>query len=135
MKKIVITLILTISLTLIGCSNAQPNLSGSYQSDKDYDGYIIQMTFQPDDNSFVEYIDNREVDKGTYKKAKNNIYELKSNKQSFEIKLKEKDTFNLKINKINEGKPIILENVDKTPTYSSTNFNDVELYKELLKEN
>lgn len=135
MKKLVITLTLTISLVLIGCtSSIQPFLEGTYQSDIDNDGYIVQMAFQPEDNSFVEYINNREVDRGIYEKAENNIYKLKSDKQNFEVTLNDENSFNIIIDKLNEGKPIQLKNIDKIPTYVSTDFDDVETYEELLNK-
>ena len=88
LKKIVITLSLIINLILVGCtSNTPATLEGTYQSDIDNSGYIVQIAFQPDDNSFVEYISNREVDRGTYEEKESNIYILKSDKQNFEIAL------------------------------------------------
>lgn len=135
LKKIVITLSLIINLILVGCtSNTPATLKGSYQSDIDNSGYSVQIAFQPDDNSFVEYISNREVDRGTYEEKQNNIYILKSDKQNFEIALNNENSFEIIIEKLNEKKPIQLKNVDKTPMYFSTDFDDVEKYEELLNE-
>ena len=134
MKKICIILSLTIGLLLGGCtSNVEPLLKGSYQSNIEGIGYVILMTFQPDDNSFVEYIDNREVDRGTYQKAENNVYKIKSDTQNFEITLSAEDSFEIIIDKMNNGEPIKLYKVDDTPIYFPTNFNDVDKYKEFIK--
>ncbi|WP_284139574.1 hypothetical protein [Virgibacillus sp. LDC-1] len=133
MKKIAIMLLLIISFLIVGCSsNIQPILQGTYQSDFDKDGYIVQFAIQTDDNSFVEYIDNREVDRGTYEQKQANVYKLKSDKQNFEITLNNKNAFEIIINQLNNGNPIQLINIDDTPTYSSTDFDDVEAYKDLL---
>lgn len=68
-------------------------LKGTYQSDMVND-VVVQMSFAPDENnSFTQYISNREVDKGTFEKKENNIYQIKSDKQNFEIKLHHKDAF------------------------------------------
>jgi hypothetical protein len=136
MKKIFITLSLTFGLLMGGCtSNIKPEIKGSYQSDREGIGYVVQIAFQPDDNSYVEYIDNREVDRGTYEKAENNVYKIKSDKQNFEITLNSKDSFELIIDKLNNGKPIKLKKIDDTPTYFKSKFDDVEKYKALLNKN
>jgi len=76
-KVSVITLLLVVvALGLRGCSdNKSPTLMGFYQSEP-VNGYIIQMSFYPDDRRFVAYIDNREVEKGTYEKLDNDVYKL-----------------------------------------------------------
>ncbi|UFT99360.1 hypothetical protein KO561_19680 [Radiobacillus kanasensis] len=135
MKKIFITLSLTISFILGGCtSNIQPILKGTYQSDA-VNGYVVQIAFQPDENSFVEYIDNREVDSGAYEKYQENVYKLESNKQNFKITLNEENAFEVIIDTLNNGKPIKLNNIRDIPVYSSTEFDDVDTYKALLNKN
>jgi len=59
------TLVSSIILVLAGC-NTQPKLKGFYQSEKDVNGYHIQLSIQQDNKGFIEFIDNREVDNGTY---------------------------------------------------------------------
>lgn len=121
------------SLLLIGCSSiGSPSLAGSYQSEH-VDGYMIQMTFQPRDNSFVEYIDNRQVDKGTYEEIKKGLYKINGEVQEIEIYLNRDNSFEIVIKKLNQGKPIQLKNIDDTPIYIGTEFDDVEEYKDLLK--
>ncbi len=121
------------TLLLVGCgSNKSPLLKGAYQSEH-VNGYIVQMTFQPEDHSFIEYIDNREVDKGTYEELENGSYKMNVELQEFEIALKSDNSFDLIINKLNDGKPFPLKNVDETPVYIGTEFDDVEEYKSLVK--
>ena len=136
MRQMLITLLLIGSLLLVGCSTSvDSTLKGGYQSDVNKFGYVVQLAFQPDDNSFVEYIDNREVDRGTYKKIKNNRYEMKSEQQNFKVELSSDDSFEMTINKLNKGKPINMKKISNTPTYFSTKFDDVEKYKELIMNN
>jgi len=132
MRKLLTALSLVIVLILMGCTPAIiPDLKGSYQSEREGVGFTLVLTFQQDD-SFVEYIDNREVDRGTYEKTENNIYKIKSDKQNFEISLNAEDSFEIIISQLNNGKPIQMKNIDDTPTYFSTEFDDVDKYKALL---
>ena len=118
---------------LIGCAYTNPPpLKGAYQS-KHVNGFIVQMTFQPEDHSFVEYIDNREVDKGTYEDLGNGLYKINGELQEFELTLNRDNSFELVVKKLNEGRPIILINVDDTPVYIGTEFNDAEEYKSFIK--
>lgn len=134
-NKILGTLVLAIvfALLLVGCaSNKTPLLKGSYQSEH-VNGYIVQMTFQPEDHSFVEYIDNREVDKGTYEELEDGLYKINGELQEFEITLNSDNSFDVVVKKINDGKTITLKNVDDTPVYIGTEFDDVDEYKSLLE--
>ena len=45
---------------MASCNQAQ-SFKGSYQSDP-IEGYHIQLSVQQEDQTFIEYIDNREVD-------------------------------------------------------------------------
>nr|WP_304214402.1 hypothetical protein [Fredinandcohnia onubensis] len=126
-------LAIVIGLLLVGCaSNNTPLLKGSYQSEH-VNGYIVQMTFQPEDHSFIVYIDNREVDKGTYEELEDGLYKINGELQEFEITLNGDNTFDLNVKKLNDGKPITLKNVDATPVYIGTEFDDVDEYKSLLE--
>lgn len=136
MNKIFTTFLLSLVLIFGGCSsNTEPTLKGTYQSEREGIGYVVQIAIQPDGSSFVEYIDNREVDRGTYEKTKNNVYKIKSDKQNFEITLNAEDSFEIIIDKLNNGNPIKLKKISDTPTYSSTKFDDVDKYKTLLNKN
>lgn len=119
---------------LVGCaSKTVPPLKGSYQSEQ-LDEHIVQMAIQPEEKTFVEYISNREVDRGTYEKKSDDTYLFKSDKQEFEVILSPENSFDIQIVQVNEGEPIELKNVDKIPTYFTTEFSDVEDYEELLNE-
>jgi hypothetical protein len=133
MRKLLTALSLVIVLILVGCTpTIIPDLKGSYQSEREGVGYVLVLTFQQDDSSFVEYIDNREVDRGTFEKAENNVYTIKSDKQNFDVSLNAENSFDIKISKLNNGKPIQMKNIDDTPIYFSTEFDDVDKYEALL---
>ncbi|MBZ9637731.1 hypothetical protein [Clostridium sp. FP1] len=132
-KKIFTMLSLIIILLLVGCtSTIKPTLKGSYQTEKDVNGYVAVISVHQNDSIFVEYIDNREVDRGTYEKKENNAYKMKSDKQNFEIILNAENSFEIIIKKLNNGKPIQMKNISATPTDFSTKFGDVDEYKALL---
>lgn len=107
-------------------------MKGFYQSTKNIDDYFVQISIWKDDSTFVEYIDNREVDRGTYEKVKKNVYKLKSEKQNFEITLNKGRSFEIIVKKLNGGKPIIMEKIDTVPTNFPQRFNDVDEYRSLL---
>lgn len=92
------------------------------------------MAIQSQENTFVEYIDNREVDRGIFEKKSDNTYLLKSDKQTFEITLSPEDSFDISIDQINGEEPMELKNIDKVPTYFSVEYDDVEEYEKLLNE-
>ncbi|WP_186808964.1 hypothetical protein, partial [Halolactibacillus miurensis] len=98
------------------------------------DRYVVQFSFQPEENSFVQYIDSREVDRGTYQLKKDNVYYLAGDMQNIELTLNKENSFDIVIEKLNNDKPIHLVNTSLIPGYSSTAFDDVEEYKELIKE-
>ena len=134
MKKTGFILLIFIGLLLGGCSSdTVPPLGGSYQSEG-VEGYIVQMAIQSQENTFVEYIDNREVDRGIFEKKSDNTYLLKSDKQTFEITLSPEDSFDISIDQINGEEPMELKNIDKVPTYFSVEYDDVEEYEKLLNE-
>ena len=124
-----------ISLLLVGCSsNLIPPLGGGYQSDF-IQGYIVQMGIQPDDHTFVEYIDNVEVDRGTYKLKSEDVYLLKSERQEFEITLTKEDTFEIVINQLNDKEPIQLRKVNSAPILFEQVEDHPEEYIKLLEKN
>lgn len=130
-KSKFIILSILIILILCGFVFKNPNLKGLYQSE--VNGYNIQMLIREEDNSFVEWIDNREVDRGIYEKVDTNSYRIKSNKQSFEITLNDDSSFEIVINKLNDGNPIIMKNI--TTDDHRRNFgkwDDIDEYKSLL---
>ncbi|QZY56453.1 hypothetical protein [Crassaminicella profunda] len=92
------------------------------------------MLIREKDNSFVEWTDNREVDRGTYEKVNTSSYRIKSNKQSFELILNDDNSFEIAINKLNDGNPIVMKNTT-TDDYriSFGKWDDVDEYKSLLE--
>lgn len=135
MKK---TLFLIISITclfmLSGCRNINSVvLRGSYQSERTSDGYIVQISIYSDENSFVEYIDNREVNKGTFDIIEGKKYSLVGDKQTIEINLDKNNSFEITMKKVNDGNPILMKNSGDLPTKFDSRFNDTEEYEKLLK--
>ena len=132
MSKPIAMLSLAFLLLLGGCATkAKFNLQGSYQSER-VDGYNVLICFQQDESSFVEYIDSREVDRGTYEKTKDNVYRIKSDKQNFEITLNDENSFEIVIKKLNKGNPIKLKNLSAIPGYPSNKYGDEAEYQALL---
>lgn len=107
-------------------------LKGLYQSEIGED-HVVQMLIREEDSSFIEWIDNREVDNGSYKRVDYNSYRFKSDRQKFNITFKEDNTFEIIITKINNGDPIIMKNIT-TDDYRQEfgKWDDVEKYKKLL---
>ena len=75
MKKI-----LTIALVAVGMlgicffiSEGSSELKGTYISSNKDNNYIVQITVDKESNTFVEYIDQREVDRGTIDKNTKNF--------------------------------------------------------------
>ena len=127
MKKI-----LTIELVVVGMlgicffiSKGSSEVKGTYISSNQDNNY-------KESNTFVEYIDQREVDRGTISKNSNSNYTFKSNKQEFEVVLKGNNSFDVLISKINGAEPISLKNSTDVNTYFSTNFGDEEKYNNLI---
>ncbi len=118
-------------LVLTGC-NTQPKLKGFYQSETHVNGYHIQITIHHNDNVFVEYIDNREVDRGTFEEIETGKYLMTSDHQEFTIDLTKDNTFYMTIKKLNDGNPIKMINLDDVPVTFPPQFDDVEEYKELI---
>lgn len=132
------TLFLIISITclfmLSGCRNINSVvLRGSYQSERTSDGYIVQISIYSDENSFVEYIDNREVNKGTFDIIEGKKYSLVGDKQTIEINLDKNNSFEITMKKVNDGNPILMKNSGDLPTKFDSRFNDTEEYEKLLK--
>ncbi|MDU3520927.1 MAG: hypothetical protein E7F58_04595 [Clostridium saudiense] len=136
MKKFMVLIISLMSFFILSSCTTTNNssLQGFYQSERTTDGYVIQISIQSDENSFVQYIDNREVNSGTYDELPDKKYKLKGDNQTIEITLDENNSFEIITKKVNGGNPIILKNVDKVPGYFTTEFDDIDKYKLLLEE-
>lgn len=135
MKK---TLFLTISiaclLMLSGCRNINSVvLRGSYQSERTSDGHFVQISIYSNENSFVEYIDNREVNSGTFDILEGKKYSLVGDKQTIEINLDKNNSFEITMKKVNDGNPILMKNLGDLPAKFDSRFNDTEEYEKLLE--
>lgn len=88
-QKLLIIISFLIILLTVGCTtNKTQTLHGFYQSEN-IDGHFIQISFQREDNTFVQYIDNIEVNKGMYEHLGDNIYMLKGDKKDLKITLED----------------------------------------------
>ncbi len=132
-KKNIILIVIVLAIVTIARSFSpkSQNLRGFYQ--KEVDGYHLQMLFQEADNNFIEWIDNRQVDKGTYEKIGDNLYKINSELQNMEIELNEDNSFELIISELNNGEVILMENITpKDHSVSFGEFDDIEEYRSLL---
>lgn len=139
MKKIlIIPIFLIIILFISGCSFFNKStIVGFYESELVDNAYVIQITISKDETSFVEYINNRQVDKGQCKvidNSNNKKYQLIGELQTSEIVLNNKNLLEIKVGNLNEGKTIELKNISSTPTVFSQEFDDVDKYKMLIKK-
>lgn len=131
-KNIFLVLIITMIISVFGCLSSNPKLKGFYQSE--VNGYHVQILIQKKDSRFIEWIDNREVDRGTYKKDDNNFYSMNSGKQNFKIELNDDNSFEIIIKKLNNGNPIIMKNINvEDTTISFGEWDDVDEYESLLE--
>lgn len=135
MKKILFLIIsITCLLMLSGCRNINSVvLRGSYQNERTSDGHFVQISIYPDENSFVEYIDNRDVNRGTFDILEGKKYSLVGDKQTIEINLDKNNSFEITMKKVNDGNPILMKNLGDLPAKFDSRFNDTEEYEKLLE--
>ncbi|MGL4338026.1 MAG: hypothetical protein ACRCST_14125, partial [Turicibacter sp.] len=111
-------------LLLMGCATQKKiTLQGVYQSEL-IDQYIVQLSFDKNDQTFIEYINNIDVNKGTYELWDDNTYLLKGDNQTITIKLDETDSFEMVFSKLNERKPIKLIKNGPLPTIFDSKFSE-----------
>lgn len=135
MKKTLFLIISTTCLLMLsGCRNINSVvLRGSYQSERTSDGHFVQISIYSDENSFVEYIDNREVNKGTFDIIEGKKYNLVGDNQNIEINLDKNNSFEITMKKVNDGNPILMKNFGDLPIKFDSRFNDTEEYEKLLE--
>ncbi|MGL5692550.1 MAG: hypothetical protein ACRCXA_00610, partial [Peptostreptococcaceae bacterium] len=88
---------------MVGCSSVTREiLQGFYQSYMK-NGYCIQFSFLKEDNTFVGYINNIEINKGTYESLGDGNFILKGDTGDIEIKLEKNNSFRLNLGKLSEN--------------------------------
>ena len=134
MKKIIYILLISIFiLCVFNLPQDNINLKGTYTSSQLSNNYIVQITVDPIDNIFVEYINQRKVDSGNViSNSNNNSYTLKGSKQEFDIILDKENSFNIFIKSINGENPINLKNSNDIIQSYSILFGDEDTYIDLL---
>lgn len=130
MKRLVI---LSLVILLLASCNTSPTIKGSYQIDEEIGGYFVQMSIL-DDGEFIEYINNREVNKGIYQEEGKGKYLMVGDNQEFTIDLNNDNSFYRTIKGINDGESIKMINIDDNPISFSTEFDDEDEYRKLLDE-
>lgn len=117
---------------LLSCEPNITSLKGTYIS-QDIKDKVIQISVDKSKKSFVQYINQRKVDEGTFKEKANNLYIFESELQSFEITLTKENEFDIFIEKVDDKNNIKLKNSSDIPVYYSTNFEDEKEYIKLIK--
>lgn len=119
-------------VVILGGCGIKPVFEGIYQNEKEVNGYFIQLAVDSQDNSFVLYINNRQVNAGTYKEEKDNLYAMNGNLQDFEVSLKKDNSFQFLNNKISKGNSIKLKNMGRETINFPIVFGDEKEYEQLL---
>lgn len=109
-----------------------PMLGGTYQSVNIY-GHCVQFAVQPADSTFVQYIDCRYVNKGTYMQNEDGTYSFDGDVKDYTVMLREDNSFDIIIVKLDDSRAITLSYLWKTPTYNGTDYGDEEEYKGYLR--
>lgn len=134
-QKIIVLILLLLSFNLAIKNNPYIELSlgGFYQSETPINNYFVQLSINKEDHTFIEYINNREVNRGYYEKSFFNDYKMIGNNKTFKISLNKDNSFEVFIDKINGNKAILLNIMSLTPSEFNTEFKDIEEYKDLIK--
>lgn len=132
MKKFIFTVMVLMIIVLVGSYGVKPIFKGTYQNEGDINGYFIQLSVDAREDTFVLYINNREVNRGTYEEQEDNLYVMKGDFQEFKVNLQKDNSFEIIINKISKEFPIRLVNMGKEATNFPMTFGDEEEYKQLL---
>ena len=129
--------IILLTVSLSGCAalpgSQPPVFHGFYQSEI-VNGYIVQMTVEQDTNKFTEFIENRTVQQGTFEVDADNelLFHLQGDTLSFDVTLSDDNTFELTVPGVDPDAPVVMKRISETPTYFSTEFDDIDEYRELL---
>ena len=140
MKKLLSFGLVTLAaaLLLAGCADKAPTLAGFYQSDF-VGSEIVQITVNGKSGEFIEYISNRTVNTGTVTKQSDGAYRFEGDLCTFTATLESDDSFSVTIPKLNDGAPILLQQISKDKGVFSTvgdqeSFADIEQYRSMLVE-
>lgn len=138
MKKLfLIPLSLILILFISKCSSVDRfSLGGFYQSELIDNAYIIQISISTEEMKFIEYINNRKVDEGSYKVTddiNNRSHQLIGEIYTSNIVLNKPNSFEIVLENLNEGKPIKLNSIGNVPASFSEEFDDVDKYKSLIE--
>lgn len=132
-NRIKVIAVFLLMLIMVSCSTTStPKLKGFYQSEA-VAGEIVQISIYDEESRFDEYISNREVNSGTYTLEKDGSYQFDGNEQDFNIVLKDDNSFELSLPKLDKKQNITMKNISEVLASFGTEFQDVEKYKELLK--
>ena len=98
MKKTIFLLVSLIGMSIFaGCGAfANTSFGGFYQSEM-ISGRYVQISIDTEKETFTQYIDNREVNSGTYESLGESKYKLVGDIKTFEIDLAKNDSFELTI--------------------------------------
>lgn len=126
-QKLFLIIFFIFILLITGCTtHKEPTLHGFYQSERIND-YVIQISFDKEEHTFVEYISNIEINKGTYENLENHTYLLKGNNHDINITLEKANSFDVSINKLNGEEPIKLKKTDHLPIEFDSKFSDEQI--------
>lgn len=125
MKLHIKTILAVLALLLLAACSESPKLKGFYQSEMiGYD--IVQISIYDDKNEFIEYISNREVNRGTYTEKEDGSYLFDGDELDFEIQLNSDNSFELSLPKLSGSDAILMKNISDVPV-------EFDEYKALLK--
>ena len=118
-------------LTVYAISHRPPAVMKGFYQSENINGNYVQISFQPEESSFVAYIDSRKVDSGIYEKSEGSTYIMNGKTRNIEVVLNYDNSFEIIASKLNGGEPIRLKNVSITPAYFPTIFGDEDMYEPL----
>lgn len=125
MKLHIKTILAVLALLLLTACSESPKLKGFYQSEMiGHD--IVQISIYDDKNEFIEYISNREVNRGTYTEKEDGSYLFDGDELDFEIQLNSDNSFELSLLKLSGSDSILMKNISDVPV-------EFDEYKALLK--
>ncbi len=113
-----------------------PTLKGFYQSEwisctGTDESQILQISIW-ENGGFVEYITNRCVNQGSYEGIGEGKYHFDGDEIDFDIYLRENNSFEIQLAKLNNGNSIQMQNISNIPCTFGTGWTDAEEFKSYL---